>query len=136
LKGDRARGREAFKRACATCHRLEGEGHAVGPDLRVAQGRTPEGLLTQILDPNRELLPIYNAYLVQTRDGRSLTGIIASETASGLTLRRAEGVEETVLRSAILQIQDTGLSLMPEGLEKDLRPQDLADLIAYLLAVR
>jgi putative heme-binding domain-containing protein len=136
LKGDRGRGREAFRKACATCHQLEGEGHAVGPDLRVAQGRTPEGLLTQILDPNRELLPVYTTYLVLTRDGRSITGIIASETAAGLTLKRAEAVEETVLRSAILKVEDTGLSLMPEGLERDLRPQDLADLIAYLLSVR
>ncbi len=118
LQGDRGRGREAFRKACATCHQLEGE------------------VLTQILDPNRELLPVYNTYLVLTRDGRSITGIIASETAAGLTLKRAEAVEETVLRSAILKVEDTGLSLMPEGLEKDLRPQDLADLIAYLLSVR
>src|SRR5262249_22389283 len=113
-----------------------GEGHAVGPDLATVGNRTPEALLTQVLDPNRELLPQYSAYVVLTRDGRALTGLIASETQSSVTLRRAEGVEESVARSEIREVRDTGLSLMPEGLERDLSGQDLADLTAYVLSAR
>ncbi len=132
LDGDAERGRVLYRRACATCHRLAGEGHGVGPDLESVRDRTPEALLDQILDPSRELLPAYSAFFVQTRDGRALTGLVAAENETSLTLRRAEGVEELVLRRSIREVRDTGLSLMPEGLEQDLRPQDLADVIALL----
>ncbi len=132
LEGEVERGRVVYRRACATCHRLAGEGHAVGPDLESVRDRTPEALLDQILDPSRELLPAYSTFFVQTRDGRALTGLVATENETTMTLRRAEGVEELVLRSGIREVQDTGLSLMPEGLEQELRPQDLADVIALL----
>jgi putative heme-binding domain-containing protein len=74
-------------------------------------------------------------YQIQTKAGRVFTGMIASETASSVTLRRAEKVEDTILRSHIDEIQATGKSLMPEGLEMQLTKQDLADVIAYLLSV-
>ncbi|HVR73291.1 MAG TPA: PVC-type heme-binding CxxCH protein [Planctomycetota bacterium] len=129
LEGDAARGRSVFLKACAACHRLGGEGLAVAPDFRTVKERTPESLLVHTLDPNREVLPGYVSYSLLTRDGRVLTGIIAGETSASVTLRRAEGVEETVLRSEIESLESTGLSLMPEGLEKDLTLQDLSDLI-------
>jgi putative heme-binding domain-containing protein len=74
-------------------------------------------------------------YQIQTKAGRVFTGMIASETASSLTLRRAEKVEDTILRSQIDEIQATGKSLMPEGLEMQLSKQDVADVIGYLLSV-
>jgi putative membrane-bound dehydrogenase-like protein len=136
LASEAARGKSIFKKVCSTCHRLENEGLEVGPDLLSALlNKTPEILLTDILDPSREVDPRYLNYQIQTKAGRVFTGMIASETASSVTLRRAEKVEDIILRNQIDEIQATGKSLMPEGLEMQLTKQDLADVIAYLLSV-
>src|SRR5205823_7999714 len=112
------RGKAVFKRTCATCHRLENEGTEVGPDLLSAlRTKTRAALLVDILDPSREVDPRYLEYQVTTTAGRIYTGLIAAETASSLTLRRAEQVEDTLLRSQIDTVQATAKSLMPEGLE-------------------
>ena len=79
--------------------------------------------------------PRYLTYIVTTRKGQTLTGLIAAETASSLTLRRGERAEDTVLRSQVESVEATGKSLMPDGLEAQLSKQDLADLIAYLQKV-
>jgi putative heme-binding domain-containing protein len=73
--------------------------------------------------------------VVSTKDGRILTGMIAVEAPTSITLRRAEKAEDTVLRSQIEEIQATAKSLMPDELEKYLTKQDMADVIAYLLSV-
>jgi putative heme-binding domain-containing protein len=136
LKADLTKGKLVFKKTCATCHRLENEGVEVGPDLLSAlRNKTREGLIIDILDPSREVDPRYVNYLVTTKAGRILTGMIALETPTSLTLRRAEKAEDTILRSQIEEIQATTKSLMPEELEKLLSKQELADLIAYLQAV-
>jgi putative membrane-bound dehydrogenase-like protein len=136
LTADAARGKLVFKNNCATCHRLENEGQEVGPDLLSAlKTKTKETLLTDILDPSREVDPRYLNYIVAAKSGRTFTGLIASETASSLVVRRAEKAEDTLLRADIEEIKSTGKSLMPEGLEKQMDDQQLADVIAYLLAV-
>jgi putative heme-binding domain-containing protein len=136
LKGDVTRGKAVFKKTCSTCHRLENVGVEVGPDLLSAlRNKTPDALLVDILDPNREVDPRYVEYLVETRAGRIYTGMIAAETASSITLRRAEKAEDTILRNQIDTIQATVKSLMPEGLEMQLSRQELADVIAYLQVV-
>jgi putative membrane-bound dehydrogenase-like protein len=136
LKPDVGRGKAVFKKICAVCHRLENVGVEVGPDLLSAlRTKTPDVLLVDILDPSREVDPRYINYLVNTKAGRSFTGMIAVETASSVTLRRAEKAEDTILRSQIDEIQATAKSLMPEELEKQLTKQDVADVIGYLLAV-
>jgi putative heme-binding domain-containing protein len=136
LDGDRSKGREVFKKVCATCHRAEGQGAEVGPNLVTITGRTPEDLLIHILDPNREVQPSYLNYNVATNDGLVSSGLIADESANSVTLKRAEGVTEVIPRSRIEAISSTGLSLMPEGLEKGLLPKDFADLIAYLRSLQ
>ncbi len=136
LTGDREKGRAAFKKVCATCHKAEGVGIDVGPNLATVTGRTPEDLLLHILDPNREVQPTYVNYNVATTDGRILTGIIADESANAVTLKRAEGVTDVVPRSRIETIASTGQSLMPEGLEKGMNAQDFADLITYLRGIQ
>jgi putative membrane-bound dehydrogenase-like protein len=133
LKADITRGKAVFKKNCTTCHRLDNDGFEVGPDLLPAlRNKSREQLLADLLDPSREVDPRYVNYLVTTRKGRTLSGLIAAETASSLTLRRGERAEDTVLRSQIEEVQATGKSLMPEGLEAQLSKQDVADLIAYL----
>jgi putative membrane-bound dehydrogenase-like protein len=134
LPGDRARGAELFKQQCSTCHKLGGGGHEIGPNLATMKNRGREAILVNVLDPNREVNPQYKSYNVVTTDGRNFSGILAAETASSLTLVQAEGKSETVLRIDIESLRSTGLSLMPEGLEKVLNPQQLADVMAFILA--
>lgn len=135
LPANGAHGKAIFQKTCAACHRLDDVGTEVGPDLASAlRNKTPEGLLTDILDPSREVDPRYSNYVVTTRDGRTFTGLIAAETATSITLRRAEKAEDTILRTRIEEIQGTGKSIMPEGMEMQLSKQDMADVIAYLLS--
>jgi putative heme-binding domain-containing protein len=133
--GDPANGREVFKKNCATCHQIQGEGHRVGPELTGLRTRNREALLMDILDPNRALEPNYANYLVATKDGRVLSGIIAGENATSITLRRAEGIEEVLLRQDLEQIRASGQSLMPDGLERNVTQAEMADLIEYLRTV-
>jgi putative heme-binding domain-containing protein len=132
LKGDPKRGAALFEKHCATCHQLGGKGRSVGPDLATVLNRSDEELLTAILDPNREVKPNYANYTLATTSGKVITGIIAQETATTLTLRRAEGAEDTVPRSQVEHLASSGLSLMPEGFEKQFDPQQLADLLGYV----
>lgn len=133
LRGDVERGSAVFKKICAACHRVGEIGHEIGPNLATVKNRGAEAILVNVLDPNREVNPQFVNYVLITDDGRTLTGMIAAETATSVTLRRAEGASDTVLRSDIDELQSTGMSLMPEGVEKDLGKQDLADLIEFLL---
>jgi putative heme-binding domain-containing protein len=133
LPGDPVRGELAFQRECAQCHRLGNRGHDVGPNLATILHRSAEQLLVNVLDPNREVPPNFIQYTAVLDDGRVATGIIASETPASITLKRAENTQETILRQNIEQLTSTGMSLMPEGIEKKLDPQALADLLAFLL---
>ncbi|MEK6238270.1 MAG: c-type cytochrome, partial [Planctomycetales bacterium] len=132
LSADAQRGRAFFKKICAACHRSGGEGNAVGPDLTDVRDKTRETLLLDVLDPNRAVEPRWVSYSVATTDGRVLSGLLVGESANAVVLRRAEGKQDVVPRAAIEAISASGKSLMPEGVEKDLSPQDVADLIEFL----
>lgn len=135
-EGDREKGKVVYRQHCATCHQAEGEGVNVGPDLATVATRSPDDLLVHILDPNREVATNYLNYNVATVDGRVISGIIASESASALVLKRAEGVSEVVPRDQIDEIASTGISLMPEGLEKEMTAVETADLIAFIRSIQ
>lgn len=132
LGGDPQRGAAVFERNCLTCHQRDGKGHRVGPDLASVAGRAKEMLLSDLLDPNREVAPDSTSFVVVTRNGQVLSGLIAAETAGAVILRRSEGIEEIVPRADIAELRSTGQSLMPVGLESALSPQDVADLIELL----
>jgi putative heme-binding domain-containing protein len=136
LKGNAQRGQVAFERECATCHRLANKGQEVGPNLETVRHHAPRQVLTNILDPSREVSPNYVEYIVATKDGKISTGMLSSETATSVTLRRANDVQETILRENIEEILGSGKSLMPEGLEQKISPQDMADLLSFLLGPR
>jgi putative membrane-bound dehydrogenase-like protein len=131
-KGDPGRGRELFRQNCATCHQIAGIGTMVGPDISDTRTKTPETLLQDILNPNTAIDANYVNYIVTTKSGKEITGIIAAETASSITLRRAENQTDTVLRQDIDEVRSTGASLMPEGLEKTITLEQMADLISFL----
>jgi putative membrane-bound dehydrogenase-like protein len=134
LAGDRTRGKAVFAKTCSVCHLLENVGHAVGPDLAQVINKSPAYLLTEILDPNKNVDTRYIEYQVVLKNGRNFTGLLAAETATSITLRGQEGKEQAILRTEIDELHSTGKSLMPEGLEKDVSKQAMADLIAYLKA--
>ena len=133
MNGDAKRGRNVFKKSCAACHKVQGVGHELGPNLATIKSRGAETILVNVLDPSREVNPEFVNYVVLTDDGRSLTGMITAESAGSITLTRAEGATDTILRSNIEQIQSTGVSIMPNGLEETVSKQDMADLIEYLM---
>ncbi|MBI2824468.1 MAG: c-type cytochrome [Planctomycetia bacterium] len=135
LKGDPAKGKQHFQKVCAACHRVEGVGYEIGANLATFKNRGPEAILTNVLDPNREVNPQYVNYVLSTDDGRTVTGMIDGETATSVTLKRAEGATDTILRVNIVEKVASGLSIMPEGLEQQLDKEAMADLIAYLMSV-
>ncbi len=132
LHGDSERGKKVFTRVCAACHQIAGIGHEVGPDLAALTDLSPDALLTAVLDPNHEVDARYASYVAALKDGRVLTGLIAAETASAITLKRQEGQTDTILRTDLEQMMASGKSLMPEGLENDVKPAELADVFAFL----
>jgi putative membrane-bound dehydrogenase-like protein len=132
LKGDPARGKALFAKNCAVCHRLAGAGNDVGPDLSGLTDKSSQALLVAVLDPNRAVEPRYINYVATTKDGLLLTGRLDSETGASITLIGPDGRTHVVLRADLEELVSTGKSVMPEGLEKDLRPQELADLFEYV----
>lgn len=132
IPGDSTRGKQVFGRICAACHKVGVVGHEVGPDLAALTDTSADALIGAILDPNHEVDARYASYTAALKDGRVLTGLIAGETASAITLKRQEGQSDTILRADLEELATSGRSLMPEGLENDLKPADLADLIAFL----
>jgi putative membrane-bound dehydrogenase-like protein len=132
LRPDAAGGKKIYEQRCISCHRLGGEGHALGPDLVTVKNTGKEKLLVNILDPNREVRPDFISYVVETKDGESLVGLVANETSTTLTVRQAYGKEDVVPRAQIRKMRSQGQSLMPEGLEAGLTPQELANLLEYI----
>ncbi|MDB5340211.1 MAG: putative rane-bound dehydrogenase domain protein [Planctomycetaceae bacterium] len=135
LQGDATRGKPVFQKICAACHQVGDLGKPVGPNLASTQNKTPADLLVNILDPNREALPSFTTYTVVTDQGLILNGIIGSESATSITLKRADGAEDVILRANIEQLVSSGISLMPEGLEKDITPQQMTDVIEFVRAI-
>ena len=136
LTGDVTRGRAIFRKSCVACHRLESEGNEIGPNLAAFANRGSAAILLNLLDPNREVDSRYLAYTALLEDGRTVVGIIASETASSITLENSEGKSISFSRDEVDEMQSTTKSLMPERLEDDISHQGMADLIAYLLGQR
>jgi putative heme-binding domain-containing protein len=132
LKPDATNGRAVFKKTCAACHRLDREGTPVGPDLFGIRNQPKEAILLHIVIPEQEITQGFAAYVVTTHEGRVLTGLLSAETPTSVTLRQSLGKEDTILRSDIEQIVASKLSLMPQELEKQIQPQEFADLLAYL----
>jgi putative membrane-bound dehydrogenase-like protein len=132
LRGDPLRGEKVYMTNCSTCHRLNGQGYPVGPALESVRGRDRMALLVDILDPNRAIDPAYQQYVAKTKSGEMISGIIASETPTSLTLKRANAETTTILRRDLDVITAWPASLMPEGIEKNVSAQDFADLLVFL----
>jgi putative heme-binding domain-containing protein len=130
--GNPENGSKLFAKNCANCHKLSAAGNDVGPDLSGLADKPVDYLLTAILDPNRAVEARYISYVADTKAGLRVTGIIASESGNQLTLVGTDGKPQIVMRSDLESLSSTGRSLMPEGLETDLPPQAMADLLSHL----
>jgi putative heme-binding domain-containing protein len=136
LKGDATNGKAIFRKECGACHKLDGVGEEIGADLKAIRDRGAANVLLNILDPNREVKPQFLAYALETTDGKTITGMITAETPNSVTIRRLDGTTATVARANIEGLRSSGLSFMPEGLEKQIDLQTMADLLAYLNSVK
>jgi putative membrane-bound dehydrogenase-like protein len=132
MKGDPAAGRAVFQKHCAACHRIGDVGYTFAPDISDSREKTPTQILTDILQPNRAVDANFFNYAALTYDGLTHDGILTAETPTSITLKQGEGKEVTLLREDVDQFASTGRSLMPEGLEKEISHQQMADLIAFI----
>jgi putative heme-binding domain-containing protein len=136
LKGDAGRGEELFwSKAlnCGSCHKVGGRGTAIGPDLSaIGKQRGREDLLESILEPSRRIEPKYAAYVAQTADGRSLTGLLVRRDERAVVLRDAQNKEIILAAKEVEVLQPSRLSLMPAGQLAGLTAQQAADLLEFL----
>ncbi len=130
-KGSIEKGQQHFTMICSVCHIVDGVGNEIGPDITDVRNKPAEALLSDILDPNRAVEARWTAYTVETTDGRTLLGLVVAETADSVTLK-GPGINETLPRSQIKSMTESGQSLMPVGLEAALSPEQMSDLLAYL----
>ncbi|MCH2201690.1 MAG: c-type cytochrome [Fuerstiella sp.] len=130
--GNPIEGRALFKKHCAACHQLFGEGKKIGPDLTTANRSDRQALLISLVDPSSVIRREYTTIVVQTTDGRVLSGLPVSQDDSGITLVNNTGKAVTIASSNIEQTKDSAVSLMPEDLYRQMTPQQLRDLFAWL----
>jgi putative heme-binding domain-containing protein len=130
--GNARAGHELYRKHCASCHRLFGEGETVGPDLTHANRKDRDYLLVSIVDPSALIRKDYLSYVIQTTDGRVLTGLMAEQTPGSITLLSAKNERTTLSREKIESIQESPVSVMPEDLLRQLKPWQVRDLFAYL----
>ena len=132
LKGEPTKGREVYRLYCSACHKHGTEGRELGPDLASVAEHPPEKLLSNILDPNIDIQPGYQAYTCVLKSGEELYGLVTAETAHSFTLVLPDGTKRVVLRQDVSALRGANLSLMPEGLEAATSQQDMAHLIQFL----
>lgn len=132
-RGDATRGAAVFARECALCHQIDGQGGvAMGPDLSTIRHRPMPMLLADILEPSRSIAQHYETYQVERTSGEVLMGVIGEQSPTSITFRQGPGQEVTVNRTDIRQMSVVPQSTMPEGLDAQITPEEMADLLVYL----
>ncbi len=130
--GDAPHGRAVFAKLCGQCHKLHGEGQEVGPDLTGVGRSNLEQLLSNVFDPNLVIGPGYQATTVAGKDGRILSGLLIENGGDRVILKLQGGRVETIARDQVDDLKTSQVSLMPEGIETQLSPNEVVDLFAYL----
>ena len=138
MRGDPIAGRTRFLSSklqqCNNCHRLEGQGKMVGPDLDgIAKKRSKAELLESILSPSAKIEPKYVTWTVLTEDGNLVSGFAIEESTTELVLRSNDGKDHRVSKGEIVERKQQSKSLMPEGVAADMTAQELADLLEFLM---
>lgn len=125
-------GKAIYKKHCAACHQIFGEGTKLGPDLTTANRKDRDYLLISLVDPSVVIRKEFLTHIVQTRDGRVLSGLVIERTDAGLTIANAKNERVTIAMADIEELRESPVSLMPDDLYRQLKPQELRDLFAYL----
>jgi putative heme-binding domain-containing protein len=141
LKGDIATGRELFFKSaglqCLTCHRVQGTGGAVGPDLTdIGKKYSRAQILESLLQPSKFIDPKYATYLVETHDGTVATGLLVNKNEREVVLRTAQDKEIRLASTAVAAMQSQATSLMPEMLLRDLTAEQAASLVDFLASLK
>ncbi|XZE54541.1 PVC-type heme-binding CxxCH protein [Planctomycetaceae bacterium SH139] len=134
-RGNAKRGVAVWNRVCGQCHKLHGQGFDVGPDLTSNGRGNFEQLIISVFDPSLVIGNAYQNVTVVTTDGRVLNGIVIERSGARVVLKTQGGKTEVIASDDIDQLEESKLSLMPEGLEQQISKQEIADLFA-LLALR
>jgi putative membrane-bound dehydrogenase-like protein len=128
-------GRAIFQKTCGPCHKLYGEGGAIGPDLTGSNRANLDYVLFNVLNPNGEVQDTYKMVVITTRDGRTFSGNVVSETPRQVTLR-VVGRDAAVINKSDIQSREvTAVSMMPPGLFETLADREVIDLVGYLRTV-
>ncbi len=130
--GDPRRGIAVFSKLCGQCHKIHGQGQEVGPDITSNGRASYEQLLSNVFDPSLVIGASYQARTVRTIDGLVITGLLVEDNEQRVILKVQGGKLETIARDDVEAIKVSELSLMPEGVEKQLQPQEIADLFAFI----
>jgi putative membrane-bound dehydrogenase-like protein len=131
LNGSPSRGKLLYEKSCVSCHETATKAYPLAPHLSEVTRRAPEQFLIDILDPNRSIEPKYQQFTIATESGESVTGLIGADTERAISVIDSKGQVSIIPRETILSMQ-SGPSFMPEGLEKELSPQQMADLLAFV----
>jgi putative heme-binding domain-containing protein len=131
--GDAFQGRVVYNKLCGQCHKMHGEGTEVGPDITTNGRSNFDQLLSNVFDPSLVIGASYQPLTVATTDGRVLTGLAVENSDQRIVLKVQGGKLETIARGDVEESRQSEVSLMPEGIEKQLKPQEIADLFAFLL---
>jgi len=138
-RGDAARGKELFTGigSCAKCHKVRGEGKEVGPELsEIGSKLSKEAMYVSILDPSAGVSFNYETWLARTLDGTTLSGILVSQTDDAIELKTAEAIMHNLKRDDIDGLKKLPTSLMPADLQKQLKAQDLINIVEYLTTLK
>jgi putative heme-binding domain-containing protein len=130
--GDAAAGEKVFKRICAQCHKIHGQGTDVGPEITLNGRSSFDQLLSNVFDPNLVIGAAYRAVVVVTKEGRVLTGLLAEDNPRRVVLKVQGGKIETIPRDDVDTLHISDISLMPEQIENQMKPQEIVDLFTFL----
>ena len=131
-KADLENGAALFKKSCATCHKLYGEGKTISPDLTGANRSNLEYLLMNIVDPSSVVPKQFTTSVIALKDGRVITGVIVSETEQSLVIQ-TDKEQLTVARDDVEESRNSGKSLMPDGMLDTLTDEQVRDLFGYMM---
>ena len=139
IRGDATHGKQLFEgiATCNKCHAVNGQGKDVGPNLsEIGAKLSKEALLVSILDPSAGISHNFESYAAATADGKVITGVLVSKTDNEITLKDANAIVHSLKASEVEEFKKLETSLMPADLQKLLTPQDLADVVEYLMTLK
>jgi putative membrane-bound dehydrogenase-like protein len=137
LEGNPQKGKKLYQQNCSQCHQVRGQsGNNFGPDLGSVHNWSRSAIMVNILAPNLSISSGYAMWEVEQKNGEAFQGIISSETATAITLKNAAMETRTINRADIKTLKTVNISAMPNGLEKQIGQQQMADLLAFLKEVQ